>query len=725
MNIKTIINRELQSGRNTLSEKDAKDFLGSFGIPVVREIEVAGKKEAFKAAEKIGFPLVIKGMGAGILHKTEMGLVHLDIKSEDEIRKSLIEMRKSGGDALEGFLVQPYLRGKREFVAGLFRDEQFGPVVMFGLGGVFTEALSDVTFRVAPVTADDAGEMLEEINAKKLLGGFRGEEEAHREMLIRTLTGLSQIGTEHPEISEIDINPLLVSPGGEVTAVDALVVLSKQTEETIYPPAVDPSRIRDLFYPRSIAFIGASGQIGKWGNTLVVNTISGGYEGEIYLVNPRGGEIAGRTVYKSLPDIPGDVDLGIVTIPASLVRDLLPQFKEKGVKNMLLISSGFSETGEKGKELERELVESARKAGVLVLGPNTMGISNPHISLHTVGAPVSPLPGSTAMVSQSGNMGVQLMAFAEQQGIGIRGFCGSGNEAMISIEDFLDGFEVDELTETVIIYMESVKNGRRFFESAKRVGKKKPIILLKGGQSEAGNKAASSHTGAMTSDSKIFDVACRQSGIVTVKQSLDLLDLAAAFSSLPLPRGKRVGIMTFGGGWGVITADLCTYYGLEVPELSPGIIKSVDKILPDYWSRANPLDLVGEYDPKIPLAVMEALLQWEGCDGVINLGIHGRRIFVKMQIEKMQRADPSYPVETLNSINELMLQFESEYREFIARIMEKYEKPVYGVNLLSDEKDLTVYQVEGSPYKGLFYESPERAVKAFAKMYEYYRFISK
>jgi acyl-CoA synthetase (NDP forming) len=723
--IKKIIDRGLSSQSGSLTEKDAKILLGHFGIPVVREIEASGAEEALGAAGKIGFPLVIKGMGAGLLHKTEMGLVHLNIKSEDEIRKSIDAMRKSAGDDLEGFLVQPYLQGKREFVAGLFRDEQFGPVVMFGLGGVFTEAVSDVTFRVAPITETDAAEMLEEIGAKKLLGEFRGEAGADRKALVRTLLGLSEIGTTYPEISEIDINPLLVTPEGKVTAVDALAVLSEKEEEKSHPHPVDPAHIGDLFYPKSIAFIGASGQIGKWGHTLVINTISGGYKGDIYLVNPKGGEIAGRPVYKSLLDIPGDVDLGIVTIPASGVMDVIPQFKEKGVKNMVLITSGFSETGEKGKDLEKQLVKSAREAGILVLGPNTMGITNPHILLHSVGAPVTPCPGGTAMVSQSGNMGVQLLAFAEQQGIGIRGFCGSGNEAVITIEDFLDGFEVDELTETVILYVESVKNGRRFFESAKRVGKKKPIILLKGGQSEAGNKAASSHTGAMTSDSKIFDVACRQTGVVAVKQSMDLLDLAAAFSSLPLPRGKRVGIMTLGGGWGVITADLSAYYGLEVPELSPEIITSLDKILPDYWSRANPIDIVGEHDPKIPLAVMEALLQWEGCDGVINLGIHGRRIFINRQMENARNADPTYPVDALNSINELIENFEKEYREFIVRLMEKYGKPVYGVNLLTDEKDQTVYQVEGSSYKGLFYESPGRAVKAFAKMYEYYRFISK
>ena len=210
---------------------------------------------------------------------------------------------------------------------------------------------------------------------------------------------------------------------------------------------------------------------------------------------------------------------------------------------------------------------------------------------------------------------MQLMAFAEKQNIGIRGFCGSGNEAMITIEDYLDAFETDSLTRTVLLYVESIKNGRRFFESACRVGKKKPIVLLKGGQSKAGNRAASSHTGALTSDSKVFNAVCRQAGIIKVEQSMDLLDLAASFSSLPLPKGNRVAIMTLGGGWGVVTADLCSEYGLKVPELSPEIVKRLDELLPNYWSRSNPIDMVGENDNRLPMIVIQELLKWDGCDG--------------------------------------------------------------------------------------------------------------
>jgi len=392
---------------------------------------------------------------------------------------------------------------------------------------------------------------------------------------------------------------------------------------------------------------------------------------------------------------------------------------------MLLITSGFGETGERGKHLEEELVKAARQAGVLVLGPNTMGICNPHNNLYCTGSPVMPRPGSTAMVAQSGNMGIQLLAFAEQQGIGIRAFCGSGNEAMMTIEDYLDGFEVDTLTRTVILYVESVKNGRRFFESARRVGQKKPIVLLKGGRSDAGNRAAASHTGAMTSDIKIFEAACRQAGIVLAQKPMDLLDLAAAFSSLPLPEGRRAAIVTLGGGWGVVTADLCADYGLVVPELSAKLIDKMDRMLPAYWSRSNPIDLVGDRDPSVPLTALEELMKWDGCDAVINLGIMGRRIMVKRFGESVLKADPQYDEAFVDQMNQQFLNFEKQYIAHIVNLMGKYHKPIFGVSLLPDEKNQTLYRVTGSAFKGVFYPTPERAVKSFAKMVDYNRFLKK
>ena len=708
-----------------LTEFESKQFLKPYGVSVVEETKAADVAEAVSAAEKIGFPVVLKGLGKELLHKTELQLVHLNLNDAASVEAAAKVIEKNAGKKLEGFLVQPQVSGKREFVAGLFRDDQYGPVVMFGLGGIFTEALSDVSFRLAPLTEQDADEMIAEIKSSALLGPFRGESAVDKKQLVQTLMSLSQVGTECPDVAEIDINPLLITPKGRPVAVDALVVKGEPKAEKRFIPPVSPADISPLFYPRSVAFIGASGRMGKWGYTLLTNTIGGGFSGEIYLVNPKGGTIAELPVYKSVADIPGPVDVAVVSIPAKAVPALIPEFQEKGITNMLLIASGFSETGEVGKKKEKELIDQARAAGIHIIGPNTMGICNPHINFYCTGTHVRPKAGSTSVVAQSGNMGNQLLAFAELQGIGIRGFCGSGNEGMITIEDYLDGFEVDPLTDTVMLYIESVKNGRRFFESARRVGKKKPVILLKGGQTKAGSKAASSHTGALSSDSRVFNAVCKQAGIVKVEKPMQLLDLSAAFSSLPLPKGKRVAIMTLGGGWGVVTADLCEAYGLEIPDLSAEMIKKMDEILPSYWSRANPIDLVGENDMSIPMTTLEALMKWDGCDAIINLGIMGRRHLASRLADSVRKADPTCPEDFLEQMNKMLDDFEEKYIHKIVSMMSEYQKPVLGVSMLKDEKDLTVNNVKGFRYKGVFFPTPEQAVTSLSKMYEYYKFISR
>jgi acyl-CoA synthetase (NDP forming) len=720
VDLNAFVKNALEAGRKSLTETESKTILGQYGVPVVVETIAATAADAVTIAADVGFPVVLKGLGDDLLHKTESGLVHLNLTDKKAVSSAAAQILETAAGAK--ILVQPQIRGRREFVAGLFRDPHFGPAILFGLGGILTEALSDIVFRLAPLTRQDATDMIASIRACSLLGPFRGEAAVDRELLLSTLMGLSAIAADFPEIAEIDINPLIATATGDVKAVDALITLSEPGRGTTDAHPVLPTAIHALFYPRSVAFIGASAQMGKWGHMLVCNTISGGFQGEVYVVNPKGGVIAGRPAFASVADIPGDIDLAVVTVPAAGIMGLIPQLKAKGVKNMVLITSGFGETGADGKTLERQLAREARAAEILILGPNTMGICNPHIHFFCTGTSVRPLAGSTVVVAQSGNMGTQLLAFAEAQGIGIRAFSGSGNEAMITIEDYMEGFEVDDLTRTVMLYIESVKHGRRFFESARRVSQKKPIVLLKGGQTRAGKRAASSHTGAMASDPRLFNAACQQAGIVKVDQPMELLDLSAAFSSLPLPRGNRIAIMTLGGGWGVVTADLCNRFGLEVPDLSPQLIAVIDKILPPYWSRSNPIDLVGENDPSIPLTVMEALLQWEGCDAVINLGILGRRIFLRRLADSVEHADPSYTRKFLDDAVHAFSDFENSYIEQIVRLMEKYDKPVFGVSLLTDEKDATVYRVKGHSLKAVFYETPERAVKAAARMAEYHRF---
>ncbi len=722
--IGTIIETAIAEGRKTLNEAEAKQILKHFGVPVVEEKAVKSIEMINSSADAIGYPVVLKGLGARLTHKTDKGLVKLNLSNKNEVLSAASQIKDAAGEDLEGFLIQPMVEGKREFVAGLFYDEQFGPVVMFGLGGVFTEAIGDIVFRVAPLDEHEAKLMIQDVQAERLLKNFRGEKAPDMNMLVKVILGLSRIAFAVPAIKEIDINPLLISADGKVTAVDALIALREPNQERAAHQPLDPMAIRDLFNPKAIAFIGASAEVGKWGQLMFSNVVAGKFSGKIYLVNPRVNEIAGRKVYKSVTEIPDPVDLAVITIPANRVIPLIDELKQKAIKNVLLISSGFGETGPEGKMMETELVKRAQDAGILILGPNTMGICNPHISLYCTGMHVRPSAGGTTLVAQSGNLGTQLLAFAAKEGIGIRAFSGSGNEAMITIEDYLEYFEVDDTTKTVVMYIESIKNGRRFFNSAKRVSRKKPVIALKGGRNQAGARAAASHTGALASNIKVYEAVCKQTGIVNAEHQIDLLDLSAVFSSLPLPKGNRVGLITLGGGWGVVASDLCMENGLIVQPLSEDIVDKINQWLPPFWSHANPVDLVAEMKTEIHMAIIEELLRWDECDAIIHMGIIGRKIMISSMYESTIAVDKSYDQKFMDDNLESLHRDESELIAKTVRIMEKYHKPILGVYALPDGTAKTVTEIADQKYKGVVFPTPERAVMSLAKMYQYSRWLT-
>lgn len=722
MDIQKMLDQAKQEGRKALTEAEAKQILNLYGVPVVSESVASTHQEAVKAAEKFGFPVVLKGLGTKLTHKTERGLVHLNLKDAQAVLEAAKAIEQSAGKDLEGYLVSPMIKGKREFVAGMFCDPQFGPIVMFGLGGIFTESLGDVVFRVAPLDERDAESMLDEIRSAKLLGPFRGDAPVFRKEIVKTLVALSRMALDWEAITEVDINPLLVGADGHMTAVDALIILGERPVEVAARPPVDPREIGNMFTPKSVAFIGASAQLGKWGNMLMTNVLAGGYEGEVYLVNPKADTIAGRKVYKTIGDVPGPVDLAIVTVPAVQSLELIGALKAKGIRYMLLISSGFGEVGPEGRELEKKLVRLAAESGVSVLGPNTMGICNPHIKFYCVGTPCWPKAGSIGLLSQSGNLGTQLMAFAETEGIGIRSFCGSGNEAMITIEDYLRTSALDDVTKSIILYVESIKDGKRFFRTAGKVSRQKPIVLLKGGRTAAGSRAAASHTGAMASNIRILNAACRQAGVVLADQPMDLLDLSAAFSSLPLPKGKRVAIMTLGGGWGVVTTDLCIENGLEIPHLTKDVIEEISRILPPFWSKENPVDLVGEMGADIPSKVLEILARWDGCDAVIHLGVVGRLRLIDTMVKAARDSGQVIQQEYYELGLKMYQDSEADVFKHSAELMTKYGKPILGV-FLDDVHSKTITEVPGSPYSGIAFLTPERAVKVLARMVSYHEWL--
>jgi len=476
-----------------------------------------------------------------------------------------------------------------------------------------------------------------------------------------------------------------------------------------------------LFNPRTVAVIGASSVIGKWGQMILSNILAGRFPGKTFPVNSGGGTLCGLNSYRRIQDVTEPIDLAVITAPAGALREVVNECCEKGVRGMVVITSGFSEAGEEGRRLEEELVSLSRASQMIMIGPNTMGILCPHAGLFASGAHSRPGKGTVAFVSQSGNLGTQLIHWADQQGIGISLFVGSGNEAMVTCSDYLEYLESDPHTGTIILYMESVKDGRRFIEVSRRVNRSKPIIVLKGGRTEAGKGASASHTGAMHGETAVFGAACRQAGLIEVSAPSELLDLSAAFSSLPLPRGNRVGIVTLGGGWGVVTADQCNEKGLLIPDIPDNIVRTIGSFLPPFWSRRNPIDLVGTKDLQVPLVAVEEFLKWDGVDAVISLGIVGRHELVQLLVQSVREVDPDVSSSHLSQLESASREYEKAYVARMADLMAEYRKPVISVSLARTQEG-TVRHQQGKPYHPVFYQTPEDAVNVLARMVQYHEY---
>ena len=376
-----------------------------------------------------------------------------------------------------------------------------------------------------------------------------------------------------------------------------------------------------IFNPRSIAFIGATEAIGKWGFIIMNNIMSGGYDGDIYPVNPGRDKVLGLKTYPSVLDIPGDVDLALFTVPARFIPSALDDCVKKGVKASVVISAGFRELGGDAVDLEKEMVDKAKAAGMVLVGPNGQGICCPRNDLYVWMPNFYPPSGRIAVVSQSGNIQNMMIGGAVRAGFGVSKSVSSGNEAVLKIEDYYSYLAEDPDTDVILSYIESIVDGRRFIEHARRVSADKPIIVLKGGRTRSGVAAASSHTGAMSVSDDLFDAVCRQANIVRIDTIEEAGVVAASFINRPLPRGNRVGIITGGGGLGVIASDMLSGRGLDVVTLSEETLDKIGKHMPAWWVPGNPVDMVAGLNFGSLGPIMEILMQSGEIDSLVAMFI--------------------------------------------------------------------------------------------------------
>lgn len=478
-------------------------------------------------------------------------------------------------------------------------------------------------------------------------------------------------------------------------------------------------KLDKIFNPKSIAIIGASNSLQKWGGFLTLHILKGDFKGKIYPVNPRDEKIFELPAYRSVADIPEPVDLGIVAVPAERALGVIEEAGKSKISGLVVVTSGFSETGDAGRKLEVEMTKTAKKYGIRILGPNTMGMTSTYVNFYATGAPVFPTQGHISFISQSGNLGTQMLFWAEKEEIGIDQFFGIGNEADISTFELLEYLAERKTTRVILLYLEGTNDGRKLFNVLRKVTKKKPVLVLKAGRTQVGARAALSHTGAIAGKAEIFEAALKQAGCIVVKNPSDLLDIALAFSYLPLPKSNRIGVCTLGGGWGVVASDLLIESGFDLPPLDEQTIEKFDKILPPFWSRSNPVDLVGQIDELIFSTTLSAMLEADYIDSLLFMGVFGASEFMSRIADAAPGIVPEISEENGKQIKIYANQMEKKFKEETLASIEKYKKPIVGVSLSSTAR--LVHRVDGETL--ILFPTPERAVKALSALYRYRQYL--
>jgi acyl-CoA synthetase (NDP forming) len=456
-----------------------------------------------------------------------------------------------------------------------------------------------------------------------------------------------------------------------------------------------------VFKPKAIAVIGASTHLEKWGHRMVVRPLNTGYRGAIYPVNPNAKEVAGLKSFAAISDLPRDVDLAVITLPAPLVKEALRECLHHGIRGVVIISAGFAESGQMGEKLQQEVVRIASEANIPLVGPNCMGLWSAPVGLN-LAFEEPPIQGSIAFVSQSGTLGHYLMLLAKAKGYGFSGFVSSGNQAMLEVVDYLEYFGRDERTQAIILYIEGIQDTTRFFRVAKEVTKKKPIVVYKAGRFEVGVRAALSHTASLAGNDQIFEGLCKQVGLIRCYDPLHTCDMAMALASQPLPKSNRVAILSGGGGYCVTMAEASVAWGLDVPQLDPTASEKIKKILPAFAPQPwNPIDAAADIRPMTYARALEILVSLDYIDGVL------------MMIPFMF----SFQLRSPASIRELM-----DATEIICGLPKKFNKPIIGnmIPQISVGPASDLFQKAGIP----FYATQDESARAMHALVRYARILS-
>jgi len=447
-----------------------------------------------------------------------------------------------------------------------------------------------------------------------------------------------------------------------------------------------------IFNPKSVAIIGASDEEGSVGHAIVKNFTQLGYAGKVYFVNIRKPEILGVKTYQTVGQIPEPVDLALIVTPAKTVPDVVEQCGKAGIKGAIIVSAGFKETGPEGKALEDKILEIKKKYGLRIIGPNCIGIIRPRINLNATFVDKVPKPGNVAFISQSGALGSAILDWAIHENIGFSNFVSVGSMIDVDFGDLIDYFGTDPKTKSILMYMEGITEARKFMSAARHFARTKPIIVVKAGKFKESAKAVASHTGSLSGEDDIYDAAFKRAGIVRVEEIDDLFNAAAVLGTQPLPRGPNLAVITNAGGPGVMATDALIAKGGKLAKLSQKTMDTLNGILPSFWSRGNPIDVLGDARADRYKAAVEACLNDENVNGIVI-------IFTQQAVAES--------IEIAKAIVELVRSKAYQNKTILTSFM--------GYDAVQEAN--RIFNANNIPT----YSTPEQAIKTYMYMYQYER----
>ena len=619
-----------------LGFEQSRTLLDAYGIPVLGRM-VRTPEQAVVAAWDLGFPVAMKTVSSQIIHKTDLGCVLLGLADRPAVEQGFAQLmdnvRAAGVDEIDGILIQPMVKAGQEILIGATQDPSFGPMTMIGSGGRFVELFADVAPGIGILEERDVRAMLDRTMAGKILDGFRGPA-LDKDAVVRLAMSVSRFMAEHPEIHELDLNPVIVYEQG-FAIVDARLIAG---DPVLYPRQTDvpPQKMASLqtiFNPASVVLYGAS-NTGTVGGIVLKNLRR---LKRVYPINPRTDVLQGMPCYPTLESLPEVPEVAVFVINSETVVREFEKFCQAGGKGAIIISDGFAESGR--RELENRLRDLSLQYGVSYIGPNCLGIIDNFSGVNTMFIPphrtgIIHEPGGIGIISQSGGIGMELMEMLEADRVGMGKWVSCGNSSSVGVPEILAHMGQDPRINVIAIYLEGLSEGLKLMEIGRQVAAKKPVVIIKGG-SGGGKEATMSHTASLAGSHEAFRACCSQAGFYLIEDLTEdpkiMVNVLSILATQPPAKGKRTAVVSVGGGAAVLLADQITAEGMELAQFAPETRGRLQDLLRENIKAAspddleqmlvnvgnNPLDLFGNCDDRRLMRALEIIAEDPNTDVIM------------------------------------------------------------------------------------------------------------